>query len=145
MWLALLGSMAMAGDQEDIAALVDGWHAAAARADAPAYFGAMTDTAVFIGTDKTERWTRTEFEAFAKPYFQRDSAWSYTPTGRHITVQSDVAWFDEQLTHASYGDVRGSGVVVREPNGWKIAHYVLSFPIPNERAQEVIRLIKSAP
>ncbi len=33
---------------------------------------------------------------------------------------------------------RGSGVIVRDDNNWKIAHYVLSATIPNEDMKKVI-------
>ena len=35
---------------------------------------------------------------------------------------------------------RGSGVAVKTPEGWKIAHYVLSLTVPNETIQEAIAL-----
>ena len=43
-----------------------------------------------------------------------------------------VAWFDELLSHEKLGTCRGSGVLVREEGGWKVAQYNLSVPIPNE-------------
>ena len=134
--------MAIAGPTDDIDALIDGWHKAASTADEAAYFGAMTEDAVFIGTDKTERWDRAAFEAFAAPHFEGDEAWTYTPTSRHMTIDGRVGWFDETLVHTRYGDVRGSGVVVRQGKTWKIAHYVLSFPVPNDAASDVIKRIK---
>jgi uncharacterized protein (TIGR02246 family) len=132
----------MAGSTQDIDTLIDGWHQAASTADEVAYFGAMTDDAVFIGTDKTERWGRAAFEAFAKPHFAGDEAWTYTPTSRQVRVAGDVGWFDETLVHARYGDVRGSGVVLKQGKDWKLAHYVLSFPVPNDAAADVIDRIK---
>jgi hypothetical protein len=38
---------------------------------------------------------------------------------------------------------RGSGVLVKTNNVWKIKHYVLSMTIPNENSDEVVK-IKSA-
>jgi hypothetical protein len=48
--------------------LLDSWHKAAAEAKFDAYFK-MTEDAVFIGTDATEKQTR--FQEFAKPYFDK--------------------------------------------------------------------------
>ena len=49
--------------------------------------------------------------------------------------------FDEKLTNAAYGEVRGSGVLRLTDEGWKIEQYVLSFSVPNDRAEQVVRLI----
>ena len=48
-----------------------------------------------------------------------------------------VAWFDEALDTPNLGPARGSGVLVRTAETWKIAHYDLSVPIPNELMKEV--------
>ena len=142
-WMFLLG-VVLAGETEaQVGEVLDGFHRAAATADFDAYFGAMTEDAVFVGTDATERWARSEFEAYARPHFQGDSAWTYTSRARHVVVRGEVAWFDEDLDHARYGQVRGSGVLVRVADQWKIAQYVLSFPIPNEIAPQVVEQIKS--
>ncbi|MEM7755791.1 MAG: nuclear transport factor 2 family protein [Planctomycetota bacterium] len=135
------------GDVEAaIAQTLDAWHAAAANGDSPAYFGLMTDDAVFLGTDATERWPGTEFRAFAEPYFDGEEAWTYTPTERWIettTLDRGVVWFDELLHNDKYGTSRGAGVVVHENGRWKIAAYSLSFPIPNELAVDMTQQIKA--
>jgi hypothetical protein len=131
-------------NEAKVHATLDAFHQAAATADEEAYFGAMTDDFVFIGTDATERWPREAFEAFARPYFDRDSAWIYRPLERHVTLRGDIGWFDERLHSDKYGETRGSGVVVRSGDTWKLAHYVLSFPIPNDLAAGVVATIKAA-
>jgi hypothetical protein len=35
---------------------------------------------------------------------------------------------------------RGSGVVVKINNTWKIKHYVLSMTIPNDNTNEVVKI-----
>ena len=35
---------------------------------------------------------------------------------------------------------RGSGVLIREGNTWKIAHYVLSMTVPNDNSDEVVKV-----
>lgn len=114
------------------------WHKAAAEANFDAYFGKMTDDSVFIGTDATENWQLTAFKAFSKPYFDRGKAWSFTTLERNIYVDDsqDTAWFDEHLK-TQMGICRGSGVVKKEGDVWKVKHYVLSIAIPNENVSEI--------
>jgi ketosteroid isomerase-like protein len=127
-----------------IAAVLDDWHAAAAAADEVRYFSHFAPNAVFLGTDATERWTVEEFRRYAHPYFARGKAWSFRPAARHIAFSPDgsVAWFDERLDTPNLGPARGSGVLVRESGAWKITHYDLSVPIPNELMSEVKRRIE---
>jgi hypothetical protein len=129
-----------------VTVLLSMWHDAAARGDFDGYFSKMTPDGVFLGTDRTERWTREAFEAFARPYFDGVEAWTYEAVERHVIVgpgaDPSVAWFDEVLWNAKYGHCRGSGVAVRGEDGqWRIAHYTLSLLVPNEKAPGVVRLI----
>lgn len=129
-----------------VAAVLDGFHEAASRADGKAYLGALAPDAVFIGTDATERWSVPEFRAFAEPYFARGTGWTYVPTSRHVVIGPGgaVAWFDEILENSSYGTCRGTGVLVRREGGWKIAQYHLTIPIPNALAKDVVARIRDA-
>lgn len=127
-----------------VSAEIDAWHAAAASGDFGAYFGRMTRDAVFLGTDAGERWTRAEFEAFARPYFNGVEAWTYRPRDRRLMFSADgrTGWFDELLDHDRYGELRGTGVVRRDERGaWRIAHYSLTFTVPNEVAGRVVEVI----
>ncbi len=116
-------------------------HQAAAHADEETYFNLYTYDAVFLGTDGAERWTLPEFQAFATPHFQRESAWVYHPTKRNITVSPDgtAAWFDERLEHASYGECRGTGALRKEDGEWRITQYSLSIPVPNDLTLTVVK------
>ena len=120
------------------------WHKAAAEANFEDYFSAMAPQAIFIGTDPTEHWTKKEFMTYAKPYFDKGKAWSFSSLERFIYHQKDenIAWFDELLT-TQMGLCRGSGVVEKINGQWKIKHYVLSISIPNEDVSEVVQLKKS--
>jgi hypothetical protein len=121
--------------------LVDQWHKAASEANFKTYFELMTDDAVFIGTDANENWNLTEFKAFAKPYFDKGKAWSFTVLERNVFVDSSskMAWFDELLsTHMKI--CRGSGVMVKIGKEWKIKHYVLSMTIPNETIDDIVKI-----
>lgn len=130
----------------DVWMMLSIWHIAAAHGDAENYFSRMTDDAVFLGTDPGERWTRPEFEAFARPYFDGEEAWTYTMVDRNIILgpgdDPAVAWFDESLENKKYGRCRGTGVALRGDDGkWRIAHYSLTFLIPNEKTPEVMRAV----
>jgi ketosteroid isomerase-like protein len=125
--------------------ILSSFHAAAAEADGSRYFALLSDDAVYIGTDASERWTKEEFRAFADPYFSRGRGWTYTATERHVVVGPDraTAWFDELLWNEVYGTTRGTGVVVLTADGWRIAQYHLAIPIPNELARRVADLISA--
>jgi len=132
----------LADPKEEIASLLDYWHLAAANTDANAYFGAMTADGVFLGTDATERWTREEFRTWAKPQFDSKKGWNFKPSKRFINFSTDnnTAWFDEELA-TWMGTCRGSGVVVKTENGWKIKQYNLTILVPNEKVQEYLKVI----
>lgn len=123
---------------------LDKFHLAAANADIKGYFNLLSDNAVFLGTDATERWTKSEFREFVEPYFSKGKGWKYVSTERHISFLAgkDVAYFDELLSNSSYGTTRGSGVLIKTGDGWMIAQYNLSIPVPNGVAGEVVKLIK---
>ena len=132
-----------AGIEADaIKGVLDDWHAAAGAADGARYFGHMTEDSVFLGTDAKERWPLLEFRAFCEPYFAKGVGWTYVPKMRYVQVQGDVAWFDEELWNDKYGECRGTGALRREAGVWKIAHYSLTLLVPNERAPDVIRVIR---
>lgn len=143
----LLPATALAADEKTkVNAVLDDWHKAAAQADEARYFGHFTPDAVFMGTDATERWTRDEFRAWARPYFTKGKAWSFQSTRRGVSFSKDgnTAWFDEDLATPNMGPCRGSGVLVRDGDAWKIAHYNLAVPIPNDAMSEVKKLIEAA-
>jgi ketosteroid isomerase-like protein len=128
-------------DKEKINSTLDGWHKAAAGAKYNDYFNFMTDDAIFIGTDATENWNKTEFQAFAKPFFDKGKAWNFTVLERHIYFDKTgkVAWFDE-LLNTQMKICRGSGVLVKIGGQWKIKHYVLSMTVPNDNVEEVVKI-----
>jgi hypothetical protein len=129
---------------DDVNRVLDDWHKAAADADESRYFGYAAPEFVFLGTDASERWDLNSFRAFAHPYFAKGKAWTFVPHDRHIqpSPREDVAWFDEKLTNASYGECRGSGVLRHTRDGWKIAEYNLTIPIPNDLAKSVVQMIR---
>lgn len=130
---------ALPGAAGDVARALDEFHDAAAIGDARRYFALLPEDAVFLGTDATERWTGERFRAFAMPYFERGSAWTYVCLARRVDVDASgqFASFDETLDHEAYGECRGSGVMVRRDGRWVLRQYHLSIPVPNGIARAV--------
>lgn len=128
-------------EKEAINTLLDSWHKAASDANFKDYFYALAENSIYIGTDATENWNKKEFEIWAKPYFDRGKAWSFTSLERNIYFSSDkkMAWFDE-LLDTQMKICRGSGVLEKTNGQWKIKQYVLSMTIPNDNSDEVIKV-----
>jgi hypothetical protein len=142
----LFAITAMAQDNaKEINQFIDNWHLAASQANATVFFGSMDEDGVYIGTDATERWTKTEFLAFAKPYFDKGKAWDFKPYDRdmHVTNDGKVVWFSELLT-TWMGICRGSGIMIKTPVGWKIKQYHLSVTVPNEIIKDFISLVEKS-
>ena len=127
------------GLKKEITILLNDWHKAASNANYTTYFDKMDSISVFIGTDATENWTKKEFEAYSKPYFDNGKAWDFKVLERNIYVNeiANFVWFDE-LLNTQMGTCRGSGVLEKTDGIWKIKHYVLSVSIPNDDIQKVI-------
>ena len=122
--------------------VLNNWHKAATEANFNNYFNAMTDDAIFIGTDATENWNKSAFIQFAKPFFDKGKAWNFSALERNIYFSSDkkTAWFDE-LLNTQMKICRGSGVLVLDEKGnWKINQYVLSMTNPNYHTDEVVKI-----
>ncbi len=124
---------------------MDNWHLAAATANAFVFFDSMEENATYIGTADHERWTKSEFIAFAKPYFDKGKAWDFKPYDRdvHVTSDGEHAWFSELLT-TWMGVCRGSGVLHKTSTGWKIDQYHLSVTVPNEIIKDFISLVEKS-
>ena len=123
--------------------LLNNWHKAASDANFENYFGVMDSLSVFIGTDASENWSKKQFKAFSKPFFDKGKAWDFKTLERNIYVNSsgEVVWFDE-LLNTWMGTCRGSGVLEKKKNVWTIKQYVLSVSIPNDDINKVISVKK---
>lgn len=132
--------------REVIGLTLDDWHRAAAQADGQRYFRHFAPDAIFLGTDPGERWTVEDLRAYAQPYFSAGKGWTYVPRERHVTLarSGKLAWFDECLESEKYGELRGTGVLRRDGEGWKIVQYNLTFPIPNDLTADVVQQIREA-
>ena len=140
--LAIPGMLFSHDREQQITEMLDNWHAAAAKADMQAYFEPIDGEGIYIGTDASEYWTKKEFYDWSKPYFDKGKAWTFKATERHICFSEDktLAWFYEKL-EASYGSLRGSGVLRLKDGQWKIMQYVLSLPVPNDKFKAVLEAI----
>lgn len=118
--------------RQQVNAFVDRWHDDAANTR-PEYFDKIAPQGVYIGTDKTEVWTRDQFKAWAKPYWDKKKAWAFTAQKRNVYFSPDkkYVWFDEQL-NTQMGTCQASGVLRNTGKGFLIEHYQLSLAVPNE-------------
>jgi hypothetical protein len=148
-WLALIACSAPAQDadseasyKKQVGAFLDEWHDDAAHSRM-AYFDKIAAHGVYIGTDKTERWTRDEFKAWAKPHFAKPSAWAFKAINRNVRMSPDrnFIWFDEQLA-TQMGLCQASGVIRRTDRGFEIEHYQLSLAVPNELVDQFTASIR---
>jgi len=121
--------------------ILNKWHNDAANANTQAYFGRIADDGMFLGTDPSEHWTKQAFSEWSKPYFDSSRTWSFTPIERHWYIKegNTQVWFDE-LLETQMGVCRGTGVLSRNTEGWKIDHYALSLTLPNDKLREYIEL-----
>lgn len=145
--LPTLAGAAQSDSKAEVARALDAFHAAAARADEAAYFDLLAPAAVFLGTDATERWDKEAFRAFAHTYFAQGKGWTFVPRDRHVdfAAAGRIAWFDELLDSASYGECRGTGLLERGADGrWRILQYHLTIPVPNQLAKEVVARIRAS-
>jgi len=142
-FIALLANSVWAHKPSD--KVLDAFHQAASEADFTRYFSLMDDNAIFLGTDAGERWTKSEFAKYVRPYFSKGKGWTYKSLSRNYTVvePDSVVIFDEILVNDAYGTCRGSGVLKKGENGWLIVQYNLSVPIPNDIAKKVVQEIRN--
>ncbi|MGL1885087.1 MAG: nuclear transport factor 2 family protein [Reichenbachiella sp.] len=133
----------VSAQEKEINQLLDDWHKAAANADLEGYFGLIAEDGYFLGTDKTEIWTKSEFLEFSKPYFDKGKAWGFTAKSRSVffSKKKEVAWFEEVLV-TWMGPCRGSGVLEKEKGEWKLKQYNLAMLVDNKDINAYLELIK---
>jgi SnoaL-like domain len=139
------------GTATTVAMLLDTFHRAAANADLNTYMGCFySQEARFLGTDAQEDWLITEFYVYSKPHFDAGKAWTYTPraSSRKITELvcggsvPRIAAFDELLDSESFVcTTRGTGTAIFDGSHWFLLSYHLSFPTPNDIAEDICKRI----
>jgi len=125
--------------------VLDNLHKYASQANGELYFDLFNDNAIFFGTDAKERWDKKAFQDYALERFNIGDGWTYYPISRNIyfNVDKNTAWFDEELKNEKYGVFRGTGVLTKQNNVWKINQYNLLLPIPNELLIKYSKEIKT--
>ena len=126
-----------ASEQHEIDALLDGLHQDAHEGNYETYFERYSPNAIFLGTDKAERWNIEEFKVYAEPAFADGHGWTYEVIERNLEGAGNTRWFDEILFNEKLGHCRGTGVVKLINNEWKIVHYALTMLVPNSIAANV--------
>ncbi len=126
--------------KKNVGIVLDQLNDYAAKADFKNYFALFAEQSTFIGTDAAEIWNKKEFMDYAKPHFDKGKAWNFTSLKRNIYFSADgkYAWFDE-LLDTQMKICRGSGVLEKIGNNWKIRQYVLSITVPNDVVEEVVK------
>jgi hypothetical protein len=135
--LTLLMFLQTAWAEEKLDALIDGLHEDAHKGNFKSYFNRYSPNAVFLGTDKTERWTIEEFKEYAEPAFADGHGWTYKVVERNWGGEGNIRWFDEILFNEKLGHCRGTGVTKLINDEWKIVHYALTMLVPNSIAADV--------
>ena len=132
-------------EKDKINIVLNNLHRYASEANGELYFNLFDENAVFFGTDAKERWTIDQFEDYALKRFDNGDGWTYYHISRNIYLDEDknTAWFDEELKNEKYGIFRGTGVLTKKNNEWKINQYNLLLPIPNELLIRYSQEIKS--
>jgi hypothetical protein len=130
--LGLAGSAQVLAQATPAAAL-DALHKAGADANQAAFTALLTKDVVFLGMDGANRLEGPSVRAFVSENLAHGNAWTYRSSQRETRVSEDgsVAWFDESLEHDQRGRGRGTGVLVRNSEGWRIAQYNLTLPLPS--------------
>ncbi len=125
--------------EDKLNTFINNWHQAASNANFSEYFNSMSNDFIFLGTAPNERWNKTEFSSFSKPYFDKGKAWDFKPSNRKWTIKKNIAWFDEDLDTWMKG-CRGSGILEKQKGEWKLVYYNLTVFIENEKIKEFIKL-----
>jgi hypothetical protein len=133
--LGLACSMQVLGDGAPDAVL-DALHKAGADADQAAFVAQLTPDVVFLGLDGAGRLEGQLARDYFSASFGRGVAWAYRSSHRETRLSPDgtVAWFDESLEQDQLGSGRGTGVLIHNSQGWKLAQYNLTVPLPNGSA-----------
>ena len=131
-------------EKEQINKVLDNLHKYASEANGEKYFQLFNDQAVFHGTDLNERWSIDEFKKYAQNRFDTGTGWTYKSLERNIFINSSntTAWFDEILINEKYGKFRGTGVLSKVDDMWKIDQYNLLLPIPNDLLLKYTKEVK---
>lgn len=138
---ALSGQLS-ATDRIQVDSMINQWHRAASTGDGPSFFGRMTHDAIYLGTDASERWTRTSMEADLGKYFNGKRAWHFIPYDRtYFSLDNSQDVFFDEYLKTWMGTCRGAGLITKENGMWKIKYYQLSVAVPNDVIKPYLKLL----
>jgi len=129
----------------DVKAALRDFHLAASRADVRRYFKHLAPDVVYFGTDRAERFTLEKIRAFVEPYLSAGTGWTSVPFEQHVSFSPNgqIAWFEQALGRDRVGEMRATGVMRKDDGEWRIVHYNLALPVPNELAEDLVAKIRS--
>jgi hypothetical protein len=134
--LLILAGSAQLFAQASPETTLDALHKAGADANPTAFTALLAQDVVFLGMDGANRLEGQAVRNFVTGNFAKGNAWTYRSGQRETRLSNDgsVAWFDESLEHDQLGHGRGTGVLIRINEEWKVAQYNLTVPQPNGTA-----------
>jgi len=118
---------------------LDTWHKSSGEVKFGPFINSLAADAVILGADREERWDKNHSDKFSEQYFNPKYAWNYTYQNRHIHFNTDstTAWFDETFK-INTKFFRGTGVLSKVDNDWKISQYSLSMLTPYQEVKSAI-------
>lgn len=125
---------------------MDDFHDAADKGDKVRYLNHFAEDAVFMGTDDWERWPFKKFSEYVSGRFKDGKGWSYKPVQRFTSFSDtkELAWVDEIVESQQWGRFRGTAVLAKTAQGWRLKHYSLTMLVPNEAWPGVSEVTKKA-
>lgn len=131
------------------------YHAHAPGADIDKYFACFSPQGRFLGTDGSESWSIDDFRKYSEPFFQGQQTTPFVPkpgSRKFNAFPSNspnpmIVAFDEILEcEGMKAQARGTGSLVwdSDQDKWLVFLYHLSIPVPNEIAERVCVLTRSA-
>ena len=120
-------------------------HLAKAAGDGDRYFGHFAPDAVFLGTDRAERFSVAGLRAILGPYYARGARPVTIPIEQQVYLSPDGgwAWYEELVERKGVGRMRGTGVLRRVEGAWKIVHYNVVLTVPGALAEDFAERIEA--
>lgn len=133
----------VASSNKEFDEIIDAWHHAAATGDSVGFFSRMTEDALYLGTDETERWTRTTMGKDLGKFFNGKKAWHFIAYNRIYTALDDknTILFDESLK-TWMGPCKSTGMMRKVKGKWLISYYNLNVAVSNAVVQNYLKLLK---
>ena len=131
-------------DSIAIETLMNLWHQSASKSNASIFFDSlMWPEAIYLGTDISEKWKRDELKYWSASAFEKDTAWDFKVNRRSIyknEFDNNIIWLEEDLL-TWMGPCRGSAVLIKKNQQWKIMHYNLAVAVSNDSIYKYMKII----